>query len=153
MQRGFDLSGDADSLIGFLQHKTTVYLMPAVKGVMSHTEMRGIRELIHSSAESDRIAGIAAIEREIRSDMTEAEIARFANYLRIVIPSLPVYASKALGKLASTGANLTPDFVDFEVKRALEWLHADRIENRRYAAVLVLTELCRSAPRFGLVRI
>lgn len=105
-----------------------------------------IFDLIHSSETGNKIAGINAIVDEIRTDITEAEITRFANYLRIVIPAAPIQASKALGKLATTGANLTPDFVDFEVKRALEWLHADRVENRRFAAVLVLGELCKSAP-------
>ena len=33
--------------------------------------------------------------------------------------------------------------VEFEVKRALEWLQADRHMARRHAAVLVLKELAR----------
>jgi len=33
-----------------------------------------------------------------------------------------VLASKALGRLAQSGGTLTPEFVEFEVKRALEWL-------------------------------
>ena len=46
-----------------------------------------------------------------------------------------------MGRLAAPGGTLTSEFVVFEVKRALEWLQGDRIESRRYAAVLVLKEL------------
>lgn len=51
---------------------------------------------------------------------------RFANYLRIVLPGndpiVTELAARALGKLALPGGPLTLDFVEFEVKRALEWL-------------------------------
>ena len=54
------------------------------------------------------------------------KITRFANYLRIVLPGndsqIPILASKALGRLALSGGTLTAEFVEFEVKRALEWL-------------------------------
>jgi serine/threonine-protein kinase mTOR len=36
--------------------------------------------------------------------------------------------------------------MEFEVKRALEWLSSDRHEARRHAAVLVLRELARNSP-------
>lgn len=36
--------------------------------------------------------------------------------------------------------------MEFEVKRALEWLSGDRHESRRHAAVLVLRELARNSP-------
>lgn len=36
--------------------------------------------------------------------------------------------------------------VEAQVKRAIEWLQGPRQEERRYAAVLVLRELARSAP-------
>ena len=44
-------------------------------------------------------------------------------------------ASKAMGRLAHTGGTFTADYVEFEVKRALEWLGGDRNEGRRHAAV------------------
>jgi len=44
-------------------------------------------------------------------------------------------ASKAMGRLALTGGTFTADYVEFEVKRALEWLGGDRNEGRRHAAV------------------
>ena len=36
--------------------------------------------------------------------------------------------------------------MEFEVKRALEWLSSDRHESRRHAAVLVLRELAKNSP-------
>ena len=41
-------------------------------------------------------------------------------------------ASKALGHLARAGGTLAADIVEFEVKRALEWLEGDRSEQRQY---------------------
>uniref|UniRef100_A0A0D2YHZ8 Uncharacterized protein n=1 Tax=Fusarium oxysporum (strain Fo5176) TaxID=660025 RepID=A0A0D2YHZ8_FUSOF len=38
------------------------------------------------------------------------------------------------------------EVVDSEVNTALEWLQNERVEERRYSAVLVLRELARSAP-------
>ena len=67
------------------------------------------------------------------------KMSRFANYLRNLLPSNdPVVmelASKAIGRLALTGGTFTADYVEFEVKRALEWLGGDRNEGRRHAAV------------------
>ncbi|KAJ3290058.1 phosphatidylinositol kinase- protein kinase tor1 [Borealophlyctis nickersoniae] len=113
---------------------------------------RRIFELIHSNDNNDKIGGILAIDKLIDFDGEEntTKITRFANYLRIVLPGndpqITVLAAKALGRLALSGGTLTAEFVEFEVKRALEWLQGDRHEARRYAAVLVLRELAVSAP-------
>ncbi|KAI8819891.1 armadillo-type protein [Fimicolochytrium jonesii] len=113
---------------------------------------RRIFELIHSNDNNDKIGGILAIDKLIDFDGEEntTKTTRFANYLRIVLPGsdpqIAVFAAKALGKLALSGGTLTAEFVEFEVKRALEWLQGDRHEARRYAAVLVLRELAVSAP-------
>ena len=73
-------------------------------------------------------------------------IGRFANYLRNLLPSNdPVVmemASKAIGRLAMAGDTFTAEYVEFEVKRALEWLGADRNEGRRHAAVSARGEGC-----------
>jgi FKBP12-rapamycin complex-associated protein len=70
------------------------------------------------------------------------KMARFANYLRNLLPSndttVMEMASKAMGRLALTGGTFTADYVEFEVKRALEWLGGDRNEGRRHAAVRCL---------------
>lgn len=74
-------------------------------------------------------------------------ISRFANYLRNLLPSSdPVVmemASKAMGHLSMAGDTFTAEYVEFEVKRALEWLGADRNEGRRHAAV---GEMCSIDP-------
>jgi FKBP12-rapamycin complex-associated protein len=55
-------------------------------------------------------------------------------------------AAKTLGHLAKAGGALRADFVDKEVRRALEWIKGERIESSRFAAVLVLKELAENAP-------
>jgi len=113
---------------------------------------RRIFSLIQSNDNDEKIGGILAIDKLIDFDGEEntTKITRFANYLRFVLPGndlqTMVLASKALGRLALSGGTLTPEFVEFEVKRALEWLQGDRHESKRYAAVLVLKELAQNAP-------
>ncbi|ORX52573.1 phosphatidylinositol kinase Tor2 [Piromyces finnis] len=113
---------------------------------------RRIFSLIQSNDNDEKIGGILAIDKLIDFDGEEntTKITRFANYLRFVLPGndlqTMVLASKALGRLAQSGGTLTPEFVEFEVKRALEWLQGDRHESKRYAAVLVLKELAQNAP-------
>lgn len=55
-------------------------------------------------------------------------------------------AAAALGKICRPGGALISELVESEVKTALEWLQSDRVEERRYSAVLVLRELARNAP-------
>ena len=55
-------------------------------------------------------------------------------------------AAKALGHLARACGTLAAEVVEFEVKRALEWLDGDMSEQRRLAAVLVLKELAENTP-------
>ncbi|CAB40167.2 TORC1 serine/threonine protein kinase Tor2 [Schizosaccharomyces pombe] len=105
--------------------------------------------LIHSTDPLDRLAGVTAINRLIDYEGEDTtRITRFANYLRIILPGTDqkatVLAAKALGRLAVPGGALTSEFVNFEVKRALEWLQGERNENRRYAAVLILKELAKN---------
>ena len=72
---------------------------------------------------------------------TSTRISRFANYLRNLLPSSDVsvmeMAAKAVGKLALASGTYTAEYVEFEVKRAFEWLTGDRNEGRRHAAVSV----------------
>ncbi|MEQ2241989.1 hypothetical protein ILYODFUR_031151, partial [Ilyodon furcidens] len=112
-----------------------------------------IFELVSSSDVNEKKGGILAIVSLIGVEGGNAtRISRFANYLRNLLPSSdPVVmemASKAMGHLSMAGDTFTAEYVEFEVKRALEWLGADRNEGRRHAAVLVLRELAVSAPTF-----
>ena len=64
---------------------------------------------------------------------------RFANYLRNMLPGndvgLMVMRAKAVGRLAQVGGTFSADYVEFEVKRALECLDGDRNEGRKHDAV------------------
>ena len=84
------------------------------------------------------MGGISAIDNLIdcHSEENDTKIIRFANFLRMIFQKSPgttdadtlIRASKALGHLARVGGTLTVDFVESEVKRALEWLQAERYE-------------------------
>ena len=64
---------------------------------------------------------------------------RFANILRNLIPSSDVgvmeMTANAMGKLALASSTITAEYVEYESKRAFEWLSGDRHEGRRHAAV------------------
>ncbi|XP_071805479.1 serine/threonine-protein kinase mTOR-like isoform X2 [Asterias amurensis] len=112
-----------------------------------------IFELVSSQDVNEKKGGIMAIVSLISIDSDNANrITRFANYLRILLPSNDVavmeMAAKAIGRLAMAGGTFTPEYVEFEVRRALEWLGGDRNEGRRHAAVLVLRELAENTPTF-----
>lgn len=68
-------------------------------------------------------------------------ISRFANYLRNLLPSSDIVvmemAAKAVGRLALASGTYAAEYVEFEVKRAFEWLSGDRHEGRRHAAVCI----------------
>jgi FKBP12-rapamycin complex-associated protein len=44
-------------------------------------------------------------------------------------------AAKTVGKLALVSGTYAAEYVEFEVKRAFEWLGGDRYEGKRHAAV------------------
>lgn len=66
-------------------------------------------------------------------------ISRFANYLRNLVPASDVVlmemTAKGMGILALSAGNHAAEYVDFETKRALEWLAGERHEGQRYSAV------------------
>jgi FKBP12-rapamycin complex-associated protein len=58
-------------------------------------------------------------------------------------------AAKAVGKLALVSGTYSTEYIDYEVKRAFEWLAAsERHEGKKLAAVLVLKELAVATPTF-----
>ncbi|KAF9190501.1 phosphatidylinositol kinase- protein kinase tor1 [Haplosporangium sp. Z 767] len=114
-------------------------------------EVNGIiRGLVQSVDSDDKLCGVLIIDSliGIEDEDNTAQETRFANYLRQLFPSdVPTMtvAARALGKLAQQGGAYTADFVEFELKRAIEWLTSERQEARRHASVLVLAELARHA--------
>ena len=107
--------------------------------------------MISGSDASEKIGGILAIEQLINIDVDDAaqRTTRYANCLRAALRSndnkVLVFAARALGHLATPGGAFTAELVESEVQSALEWLQ-DRVETRRFAAVLVLKELARNSP-------
>ena len=57
------------------------------------------------------------------------------------------------GRLAQASGTVTAVVVEFELKRALEWLQEDKHELRRYTAILVLKELAENAPTLFYVHV
>ena len=72
-------------------------------------------------------------------DGNVTRVSRFANYLRNILPNSDVtvmeMGAKAIGRLALAESALTAEYVEFEVRRALEWLSQERLEQKRHAAV------------------
>lgn len=118
---------------------------------------RTIFEFLQSKDAAQTFGGIAALNALIEFDSGVGEenatkTARFSNYLSSLILSNDInimkQATKTLGKLAMPGGTLTGDFVDFEAKKAIEWLQNDsrQYENRKHAAILIITALADNAP-------
>lgn len=89
-------------------------------------------------------------------------VTRFANYLRNLLHSNDVgvmeLAAKTMGKLALVSGPKAPQYVEFEVKRAFEWLSGDRHEvNVIYISlfrfVIVSIVGSKTRRRFGFTRI
>ncbi|PMD48474.1 FAT-domain-containing protein [Hyaloscypha variabilis F] len=110
------------------------------------------RLISHGSDPADRLGGIHALDALIDFDGVDAgqKTTRFTQSLRTVLRgrdlNLMQPAAIALGKICRPGGSLISELVESEVKTALEWLQSDRVEERRYSAVLVLRELARNAP-------
>ena len=67
-------------------------------------------------------------------------LGRYANYLRSILPHpdvmLTEMTAKAIGQLALAEGTYTAEYVEFEVKRALEWIIGN--ENKKLAAVSIV---------------
>ncbi|KKF92485.1 Phosphatidylinositol 3-kinase tor2 [Ceratocystis platani] len=112
-----------------------------------------ITQLItHGSDSSERLGGVYALESLIDFDGVDMSIkyTRFTQNIKTILRGKDIHpmqaAATALGKLCRPGGTLTTELVDSEVKMALEWLQSERVEERRYSAILILRELSRNAP-------
>ena len=105
----------------------------------------------HGNDPAERLGGIQALDALI--DFDGVDVAQkttwFIQSLRTVLRGKDLVAMQpaavALGKICRPGGSLISELVEAEVKTALEWLQSDRVEERRYSAVLVLRELGRNA--------
>lgn len=112
-----------------------------------------INQLIsHSSDSADKIGGVYALDALLDFDGIDngTKTTRFTQSLRTILRGKDIvpmqHAAIVLGKICRPGGSLVSELVEAEVKTALEWLQSDRVEERRYSAVLVLRELARNAP-------
>jgi FKBP12-rapamycin complex-associated protein len=126
---------------------------PQERFVEFYTQVNSkITQLIsHGSDPIDRLGGVMALDALIDVDGVDAaqKTTRFTLSLRSVLRSKDLVAMQpaavALGKLCRPGGSLISELVESEVTTALEWLQSDRVEERRYSAVLILRELGRNA--------
>ncbi|KAI2636825.1 TOR kinase [Xylaria nigripes] len=108
--------------------------------------------MLHGNDSSERLGGVYALDALVDFDGVDVTVkyTRFTTNIKTIlrgkdiVPMQP--AAVALGKLCRPGGSLISELVESEVKTALEWLQSDRIEEKRYSAVLVLRELARNAP-------
>ncbi|PPD85571.1 hypothetical protein GOBAR_DD17494 [Gossypium barbadense] len=111
-----------------------------------------ISSLLESNDVAQNMGALRAIDELIDVALGEnaSKVSKFSNYMRTVFevkrdPEILILASKVLGHLARAGGAMTADEVEFQVKTALEWLRGERIEYRRFAAVLILKEMAENA--------
>ncbi|PHT90552.1 hypothetical protein T459_05665 [Capsicum annuum] len=116
---------------------------------MDHLYKR-ITTFLDSNEVSENLGALRAIYELIDVTISEnaSKVAKFSNYMRAAFetkrdPEILVLASNVLGHLARSGGAMTANEV--ELKVALEWLHGERIEYRRFAAVLILKEMAENA--------
>lgn len=101
---------------------------------------------------AEKLGGLYALEALVTFDAPDnnLKITRYSNILNKILQGKDLNGMKeaaiALGKLCEPGGSLISDLVESEVNMALEWLQSDRVESRRYAAVLILRELAEHCP-------
>lgn len=111
-----------------------------------------ISTLLESSDVAENLGALRAIDELIDVALGEnaSKVSRFSSYMRTVFeakrdPEILVIASRVLGHLARAGGAMTADEVERQVKIALDWLRGNRVEYRRFAAVLILKEMAENA--------
>ncbi|PHT56265.1 hypothetical protein CQW23_04751 [Capsicum baccatum] len=111
-----------------------------------------ITTFLDSNEVSKNLGALRAIDELIDVTISEnaSKVAKFSNYMSVAFetkrdPEILVLASKVLGHLDRSGGAMTIDEVERQVKVSLEWLRGERIEYRRFAAVLILKEMAENA--------
>jgi len=94
---------------------------------------RRIFDLIHSNSASDRLGAVLAISRLVDRpdfDGNDGQLARYANYLRVVLPcrdaALMREAAGCLGKIVAQTNVGMHEMVEFELGRVLQWFQGTR---------------------------
>ncbi|KAF8410286.1 hypothetical protein HHK36_002811 [Tetracentron sinense] len=108
--------------------------------------------LLESNDVAENLGALRAIDELIDVALWESasKVSKFSDYMWNVFeakrdPEILILASRVLGHLARAGGAMTADEVERQVKNALTWLRGDRVEYRRFAAVLILKEMAENA--------
>lgn len=111
-----------------------------------------ISNLLDSNDVAENMGALRAIDELIDVALGESasKVSKFSGYVRTVFEAkrdrdVLILASTVLGHLARAGGAMTADEVECQVQNALEWLRGERIEYRRFAAVLILKEMAENA--------
>ncbi|CAG9564543.1 unnamed protein product [Danaus chrysippus] len=111
-----------------------------------------IHVLTSSYDNNEKKAGILIIVCLISGDqeVNKTRLTRYAQYLRSIFPSndanILELAAKTMGRIATCLGIKRGEYVEFEIKRAFEWLAEDRNESKRLSACLILRELAIAMP-------
>ncbi|CDO97313.1 unnamed protein product [Coffea canephora] len=149
--RGHPKDGAAVALRKVVEEEARDLSGEAFSRFMDHLYDR-ITSLLESNEVAENLGALRAIDELIDVSIGEnaSKVSKFSNYMRIVFESkrerdILVLASVVLGHLARAGGAMTADEVERQIKSALEWLRGDRIDYRRFAAVLILKEMAENA--------
>ncbi|XP_010315169.1 serine/threonine-protein kinase TOR isoform X1 [Solanum lycopersicum] len=149
--RGNPKDGAALTLRRLVEEEARDLSGEAFARFMDHLYER-VTTSLDSNEVSENLGALRAIDELIDVTISEnaSKVAKFSNYMRVAFetkrdPEILVLASKVLGHLARSGGAMTADEVERQVKVALEWLRGERIEYRRFAAVLILKEMAENA--------
>ncbi|CAH0400987.1 unnamed protein product [Chilo suppressalis] len=113
-----------------------------------------IHTMTSSYDNNEKKAGILTIVCLIGGDTetTKSRTIRYAHYLRNIFPTSDVsvleLAAKTMGRLAATLGVKRGEYVEYEIKRAYQWLEDERNEGKRLSAVLILRELAIAMPSY-----
>lgn len=112
-----------------------------------------ISALMTSNDVADKLGALRAIDVliDVKLGESASKVSRFSGNMRYLFEEKHDYevlilGSKVLGHLARAGGAMTADEVEHQVKTALDWLKGERVEYRRFAAVLILKEMAENAP-------
>lgn len=149
--RGNPKDGAALTLRRLVEEEARDLSGEAFARFMDHLYER-ISTFLDSNEVSENLGALRVIDELIDVTISEnaSKVAKLSNYMRSAFetkrdPETLVLASKVLGHLARSGGAMTADEVERQVKVALEWLRGERIEYRRFAAVLILKEMAENA--------
>ncbi|KAF6153004.1 hypothetical protein GIB67_021609 [Kingdonia uniflora] len=143
--------GDVFSICKELEELTQDHTGEAFLRLMEKMYNR-ISLLLDSNDVADNLLALRNVSELVDLSVGESasKVSKVSEYMCKVFekkrdPEVYILASRVLGHLARVGGAMAADEVEHQVKNALEWLREDRVENHRFAAVLILKEMAENA--------